>query len=224
MRKILFLSAILCIITSVQVHSQGFECPPGAWCHPDGSGLGGGPWEYGFMAGMTEAADAVGKASQGDPCGEKSYAEQVYCYPAQWLAGVIACGYGEDTPQHTMCDEDDSGDTSTESLTNKEREILKKVKNKAVHLNPNFRPVYITAKNSKKALKDYLAKTKRGQTIKKWKQGYTLTLAYKYYTSEDKKDYTAVFHLKNKKGNVIANPTLFTKKNKVYIADILHKK
>ena len=41
------------------------NCPPTAWCHPDGEGLG---QPTGFMDGMTQAADAVGKALQDYEC------------------------------------------------------------------------------------------------------------------------------------------------------------
>ncbi len=41
------------------------NCPPTAWCHPDGDGMGG---VNGFMDGMTDAADAVGRALQDYEC------------------------------------------------------------------------------------------------------------------------------------------------------------
>jgi len=218
MKKLIYLSSILFIVFSFQVNAQDFECPPVAWCHPNGSGLGGGPWEYGFMGAMTDAADAVGESSKGDSCSEQSYAEQVFCYPGQWLAGVIACGYGKDTPQYTVCDEGD--DYTSESLTASESNALSKVKGKGFALNSKFRPIYLDSKNGKKAIKESLNKMKRGQVIKKWKQGYTLTLGYKFFTSKDKKEYAAMLNLKNKKGKIIATPMLLTKNKRVYIVDI----
>ncbi len=226
MKKIVLLSFAIVAFTFQTTAQNGmpdFNCPPGAWCHPDGYGLGGGPWEYGmgFWQQTVEGVSKVGEAMQGDPCGDKSYAEQVYCYLGEFVADVIACGYGEDTPQHELCDDDEN--SSSEALNSKEKKILQKVSNKYFAMSTKYRPLYFSSKNGNKAIKASLNKMKRGQTIKKYHQGYKLILGYKFFTYEDMTQYGAMMYLKNKSGKIVSTFFILSDKQKTYIVDIIDK-
>ncbi|MCF6296165.1 MAG: hypothetical protein L3J25_10835 [Flavobacteriaceae bacterium] len=213
MKKLILLTAIALFAFSYQVEAQEeFECPPGAWCHPNGSGLGGGPWEYGMalIDGMTRAGDAVGK-NLNKKVKDSGSDKGIWGAFVNW----VNCSFGENTPQYTNCQE-----TSTQSLTEKERRTLSTVKSGNVALKTNSRPIYFDSKNGRNTLKISLNKIKRGQVIKKWKRGNTLIFGYKYYTSKDKKNYGVMYYLKNKKGKVIANFMLLTKNNRTYLFDM----
>ena len=154
------LSIICLLLIPTGIFSQG-ECPPVAWCHPDGEGLG---YPYtSFLDGMTRAADAIGQVLNEDGCEGANYAEMVYCYPAKWLADAIPCMYGKDTPQASLCDDggDDGGDGGGEE-----------VEGQSYTSNPNFTPFYTTVPKAKGTIKKFLSKQKRGAIIKKLDNGF----------------------------------------------------
>lgn len=59
--RILLAAVVALLLAAPGASAQLLDpnCPPTVWCHPDGSGMGG---PNGFMDGMTDAADAVGRA------------------------------------------------------------------------------------------------------------------------------------------------------------------
>lgn len=173
--------------------SPEFDCPPKAWCHPDGAGLG-----QGFLGSLTSAADKVGESMEGDPCGDKSYAEQAFCYLGEYVSDVIACGYGEDTPQYTLCEDDDSGG-STESQREKAKKVLSELKHDYYTIDANYIPLSFQSKTANKAIKASLDKMKRGDVIKQYEGGYSLKMDYKFFTDKNKTSYASVLSLWNNK-------------------------
>ncbi len=215
MKKLILITAILFLSINVNVNAQQeeFPCPPGAWCHPNGSGLGGGPWE---TQAVEDAATEVGKALKGNPCATLD----LYCRLGKAVSEVIACGYGKDTPQYTLCDEK----SSSQSLSKEERQILGKASFGSLKLNPNVRPVYFDSKEGKKAFITKLSKVKRGQVVKQWKNRLKMVMGYKYFTSKNKNEYAVMYYLKNRKGKTISNLFLASKKNRFYLFDVIKKK
>ena len=215
MKKLILITGIILFTCSFSAFAQddNYPCPPGAWCHPNGEGLGRGPWETGGMNAMEDAASDVGEELKGNPCATLD----LYCNLGKWLSDHIACGYGKDTPQYQMCNKKQS---LGKPLTEKEKAILNQVSFNSFSINTNYRPLYFDSKEGKKSFKTTLNKLKRGQIVKKWKQGYTLTFGYKYFTSKKKSDYGVMYYLKNKKGGVIGNIFIFTKGNRFYMFNL----
>jgi hypothetical protein len=205
------LALILVFLTATL--SAQTECPPVAWCHPDGEGLG---WPYtSLLGGMTEAADAVGKVMNDDGCAGANYAEMLYCYPAKWIADAIPCMYGKDTPQATLCDEGGDGGGDGDGG---------EAENQSYSANPNFTPFYTTEPKAKQVIQKFLAKKSRGQVITKLDKGYVVKLKSKFFTNKNKTEYVAMMELFNPKGQVVGRPILFTKGKRVYVHDLLPKK
>ncbi len=211
--KILLIGMLFSIYGNAQM--PDFDCPPDAWCHPDGSGLG-----LGFNQKVLDAATAVGKAMQNDPCGDQDYATQVYCYLGEALSKIIACGYGKDTPQYEMCDEEESESTS---LSPAEKKKIEAVKGDAYSLSSGFRPAIIHTKSGTKPLVESLEKLKRGEVIKKYETGQTLSLLYKFYDTEGK-GHGAVFYLTNKKGERVSTLLMLTKNGDIYLVEVTENK
>lgn len=66
--RVLLVTAVALLLAAPGASAQLMpdpNCPPTAWCHPDGAGLGG---PNGFMDGMTAAADAVGRSLRDYEC------------------------------------------------------------------------------------------------------------------------------------------------------------
>jgi hypothetical protein len=209
MKSVFFLFCLF--VAPLNSFAQG-ECPPVAWCHPDGEGLG---YPYtSFLAGMTAAADAIGKVMNGDGCEGANYAEMVYCYPAKWLTDVLPCMYGKDTPQATLCDEGGgSGGSGGEEP-----------EGQSYTANPGFTPFYTTEPKAKGIIKKFLDKKKRGDIIARMDKGITLRLKSKFYTNKKKTEYTALMELVNSKGQIIGRPIMISKGPRMYVHDLIPKK
>lgn len=195
--------------------SPEFNCPPGAWCHPNGAGMG-----RGFSPAAAEAATLVGQEMQNDPCGTKSYAEQVYCYLGEAVSKVIACGYGKDTPQYEMCDE---GTESTKSLSSSEKKRLESVKGEMYTVSSRFRPAVIKTTAGTKPMIESLEKLKRGDVIKSYNTGHNLSLAYKYFDTEGK-GHGVVLYLVDKKGYLTSTFLVLADDAKIYVVELNHNK
>lgn len=217
MKKLII--AICLLFCSISIQAQG-ECPPVVWCHPDGEGLG---WPYtSFLDGMTAAADYLGNIFNGDACENANYAEQVYCYPAKWLADAIPCMYGKDTPQATLCDEgetppNDGGDGG-------DGEGGEEPEGQSYAANPNFNPFFTNQKNARKLIKSFLDKTPRGGLITKLDKGFTLRLKSKFYSNKKNSEFVALMELTNSKGVIVGRPIMISKGKKIYVHDLVPKK
>lgn len=163
--------------------------------------------------GITAAADALGKQLQGDPCSEKSYAEQVYCYTGQWLSSIIACGYGRNTPQYTMCDTEQSLTEPSAAEENR----LKQLNETKCWVNPKVRPQYFDSKNANKAFKEKFAKAKKNTVLHTYKSGHQLKIDYSGQLKESNDELFVQLKISDAKGAVIARPFLITKKNRTYL-------
>jgi hypothetical protein len=216
MKSFLTICLIFCSINLSQ--AQG-ECPPVAWCHPDGEGLG---YPYtSFLDGMTAAADYLGNLFNGDACENANAAEQVYCYPAKWLADAIPCMYGKDTPQATLCDQ---GEAPPNGGDGGDGEGGEEPEGQNYSANPNFTPFYTDQKNAKALIQKFLNKTPRGGVITKIGTEYQLKLKSKFYSNKKKTEYVALMELTNAKGKIVGRPILISKGNKMYVHDLVPKK
>ena len=242
MKNLLLILASVAWISGMAQQQPEPNCPPGAWCHPNGEGLG---YPYtSFLDGMTEAADNLGSTWLGDPCATMSYAEQAYCYPAKWLADAIPCFYGENTPQHTLCEEGGEkenpdgdkpaggnpggGSNGSENPGGENPgggdDDDNEAEGQNYRANPSFRPFYTSARHAKSHTHKFLDRKKKGDIIAKLGKGFTLRLKYKFYTAKSKSEFAAVMDLVNARGRVVARPILFTKGTRVYVNDIIKKR
>lgn len=169
--------------------------------------------------GFTAAADAIGKISQGDPCSEQSYAEQVYCYTGQWLSGIIPCGYGENTPQYTMCDTGQSLILPSAAEENR----LNQLNEKKCWVNPKVRPQYFDSKNANKAIKEKFTNAKKNTVLHTYKSGHQLKIEYSSQLKESNNEIFVQLKIADTKGKVIARPFIITKKNRTYFFEGCYK-
>lgn len=169
--------------------------------------------------GFTAAADAIGHQSQGDPCSEQSYAEQVYCYTGQWLSSVIACGYGINTPQYTLCD---TGQSLIQPSAAEENR-LHQLNEKKCWVNPKVRPQYFDSKNANKAIKEKFAKAKKNTVLHTYKSGHQLKIAYSSPLKESNDEMFVQLKITDSKGQEIARPFLISKKNRTYLFEGCYK-
>ena len=221
MKKLVLLSFAVVAFTFQTTAQNGmpdFPCPPTAYCHPNGSGLGGGSWETAnnLMDSMTAAADAVGKDLKQKVIDSGSD-KGVWGAISDW----IKCSYGKNTPQYSECSESKSNSYQENSLE-KYKKIAPKIANKFVKINPNFLPAKIEGIKNIYSLRLKLDKLKRGSVIGKLSKGSTLHLGYKYFTTKSKKDFIAVFYVTNK-NKIIGTPVVYTKNNNIYIVDMIDK-
>jgi hypothetical protein len=240
--KKLLLSLLVCYTLAAQAQNNCIpceldpQCPPTVWCHPTGDGMS-------FMDGATAAADYLGRIFSADPCANANYAEQVYCYPAKLLKELSPCFYGENTPQYTLCESGGSGggngegtpanpggggtaptpdSSSSKSFTTPAMQAKLNAASKGIYkINSKVRPVYIQSENRNKALKEGLARYKRGETIHTWKNNFTIKLAYKY-SKEGSTDFYAQFVMYDNKGKVIGYPMLMGKGKRTYLFDMVY--
>lgn len=161
---------------------------------------------------LTAAADAVGKQLQGDPCSEKSYAEQVYCYTGQWLSSIIACGYGRNTPQYTLCDTEQSLSQPNAEEENR----LNQLNRKKCWINPKVRPQYFDSKNANKTIKERFAKINKNTVLHTYKSGHQLKIDDSNQLKEINDEMFVQLKITDTKRKVIAKPFLITKKNRTY--------
>tara|TARA_R110002072_G_scaffold9239_2_gene45311 strand:+ start:3083 stop:3718 length:636 start_codon:yes stop_codon:yes gene_type:complete len=169
--------------------------------------------------GLTSAADAVGKQLQGDPCSEQSYAEQVYCYTGQWLSSIIACGYGINTPQYTLCDTGQSLSQPNAAEENRLHQLNKK----KCWVNPKVRPQYFDSKNANKAIKEKFAKAKKNTVLHTYKSGHQLKIAYSSPLKESNDELFVQLKITDAKGKEMARPFLISKKNRTYLFEGCYK-
>lgn len=205
--------SVLCVglfiaFTSFSQFGGTFECPPGAWCHPNGSGLGGvnAAKDDPLLASMTSAADAVGKnlnQKVKDSGSDKGI----------WgaIVDIIRCSYGTGTAQAADC-------STNESLPKKEK--LGSIVVQGFKVNGNFSPVYFNGTAYKVTLEKSLSKFKRGDKVDDCGRDFCTYLGYKYYLNKEKTEYAVVLYVTDAKNNIVATPVIVTKGERVYLAEL----
>ena len=75
----------------------------------------------------------------------------------------------------------------------------------------------------KESFVQWVSKLKNGSLIAKGKYGYTLTKHSAYYKDKKKKDVILIMILKNRKGQIIGNPSLITSDKQLTMVDLAAK-
>jgi len=98
----------------------------------------------------------------------------------------------------------------------------------ALYINPSTTPLGWSwgASQSgtiKESFVQWVSKLKNGSLITKGKYGYTLTKHSAYYKDKKKKDVILIMILKNRKGQIIGNPSLITSDKQLMMIDLASK-
>lgn len=178
---------------SAQSSTEG--CPPGAWCHPDGAGLG----HMNILDGMTGAADAAGKDMN-------SHAAKSGCSKGSWnpsciFAATLPCLYPSGSPQAEMCGVYPADGNPDEDKPDEKEETQA------------LRPQLVSMDGkiwSGKRLFEYYSGAKRGSILHRYKNGGTLKLEGKYQDQKsDGLRFYLVLGLYNKSRKLVARPTIY---------------
>ncbi|MEX0996607.1 MAG: hypothetical protein WDZ45_06135 [Flavobacteriaceae bacterium] len=172
-----------------------------------------------ILDGCTEAADMIGKSLLGDPCSEKSYAEQVYCYTGQWLAESLPCLYGRNTPQYTLC----KSTSSTLSLNSDEQKQMKRLNKDGCLINPMLRPLYFDSKNATKVFKESFVKSSENTVLHTYSNEYKLKFSFSAELKDSKSELFVQFVLTDSNDKVISTPFLITKGKRTYLFEGCYK-
>ena len=165
---------------------------------------------------LTDMVSSIGDELSGDPCAGVSYAEQVYCYPAQWLANLLPCTYGAGTLQATLCP--NNSWSVPAARTNSEYDVPRAV-GPVFELNPDYRPLRAESRGLRQHLLSHLAQAREGQTVQSWRDGTRLILRIKMTMSRDG-DQAFVFEMVNDQGRVIGRPVYYFKGDTLFINDL----
>jgi len=189
----------------------GSGCPGIAWCHPGGIP----PYPAkGDLANEAEAASAIGKANQEMSCGEN--ASEARCAVAKWLGGLIACSYGESTPQYQK----NCPDAQSENYEPKNEYSTWWY----FTIDHKFQPRIIDGKKALSEIQGALDNMKRGEVISKDKSGLMTTLGYKFLDRGSRTDYGAVINVTDKRRNTVAQYLLKTYNGRAYIFKLAKRK
>ncbi len=166
--------------------------------------------------GVADAASAVGDSLNNNPCSTVSYAEMLYCYPAQWLADLLPCPYGAGTAQASICPSHSRSPSTGRSNSDHDEPFHM---GPHFELNPDFRPVSAEDEGLRRHLLSHLAKKEEGQVVHRWRDGTRLILRIKLVMSRET-DQAFIFEMVNAQDRVIGRPIYFFRGDTLHINDL----
>ena len=169
--------------------------------------------------GITGSVSLIGSILSGDPCAGLNIAEKAYCYPAKWLAGILPCTYGKNTPQATLCEDEPVPSKGS----NRDYEGSRVI-NDGFELNPDYKPVRAENAELRKHLLTHLNKKKKGEVVHRWKDGSKLVLRSRIVNPKKSSDVMFVFEIVNTKGRATGRPVYYFKGGTLYINDLSRRK
>jgi len=189
-----------------------------------------------LMDSMTSAADAIGKARQGDPCADYTYAHILVCTVVEEILDVLPCMYPASTPQGSLCVEGDqpsppdSNEPAPEEPSPDEPETpepptTESPQSESYYATPHTRPVvWKVSEKYAKSVSQQLEKLELGKPHFVGNGGLQLIPIRAERHPKNPSQWVIVYRLVDANGRTVGNPILISYNGKMVLWDLASKK